>query len=244
MGTVGLGGPQYDTGEAAETPQDMVVVSECRDTVRGTLEGDRMCMVDPQSVSEISGDSVRSVSDKLVCGQIRFPDWRGEKDSVMFKAGAYISNLCPPVMMCKLDCLWLSLYLFVSIGGWPLGIRVQPDLTVIGADCREPGGSHPVPLREIVGCSPDNIGPVKCQAPDFAQGFTCRPSDLITIFGVVSACRGFSVLFEQPLLWLTSSGRLMCQCLGISVCCLFSPYPSGMVGLVRSRGIDQGVFFV
>ena len=76
-----------------------------------------MCMVDPQSELELSGDSVRSVSDKLVCGQIRFSDWQGEKDTVMFKAGANISNLCPPGMMCKLDCPWLSLYLFVSIGG-------------------------------------------------------------------------------------------------------------------------------
>ena len=51
---IGSGGPRYGTGEAAETPQEMVVDSACRDTVRGTLEGDRMYMVDPRSVSGLS----------------------------------------------------------------------------------------------------------------------------------------------------------------------------------------------
>ena len=114
-----------------------------------------------------------------------------------------------------------SVHVLVSIGGWLFGIQVQPDLAVI----REPGGGHPAPLRELVGCFPNNIGPVKCPdpAPGFVLGFTCRPSDLITLFGVLSACRGFSVLFEQPLFAVF---RLMCQCLVISVCCLFSPYRS------------------
>ena len=43
--------------------------------------------------------------------------------------------------------------------------------------------------------------------PDLAPGFTCRPSNLITLFGVLSAYRGFSVLFVQPLSRLTSSGQ-------------------------------------
>ena len=62
---------------------------------RGTLEGERMCMVDPRSFSELSCDPVRSVSDKLVCGQISFSDVRGGKDIVMFDAGASTSNVCP-----------------------------------------------------------------------------------------------------------------------------------------------------
>ena len=146
-------------------------------------------------------------------------------------------------MMCKLDCPWLSPYLFVSLGGWPFDIRVQPDLAVIRAYSRDPGGSpqpviivsappeleygtflqgyiavlqrgighvsvrpswmcvgafpdgacHPAPLREIFDCFPDNIGPVTCPdlAPDLAPGFTCLPSDLITLFGVLSAYMGF-----------------------------------------------------
>ena len=186
-----------------------------------------MCTIDPRSVSELSCDPVRSVSDKLVHGQIFFSDRRAEKDSFMFGAGASTSNLCPPGMMCKLDCLWVSPYLFVSLGRWPFGIRVQSDLAVIRAYCREPGGSHPAPLREGVGCFPDNIGPVKCPGPtpDFAPGFTCRPSDLITLYGVVSACRGFSVLFEQPLLRQTSSGQgeLIKECFSFDVSMLSDP---------------------
>ena len=54
--------------EAAQTPQELVVDLECRDTVQGTLEGEQMCMVDPRSVSELTCDLVRSVSDKLVRG--------------------------------------------------------------------------------------------------------------------------------------------------------------------------------
>ena len=61
-----LGRPRYGTGEAAETPQEMVVDSECRDTVMGTLEGEQMYMVDPRSVSKLSCDPVCSMSDKLV----------------------------------------------------------------------------------------------------------------------------------------------------------------------------------
>ena len=154
-----------------------------------------MCMVDPLSVSELSCDPVRSVSDKLVCGQIRFSNRRAEKDSFMFGAGASTFNLCALGMMCKLDCPSVSPYLFVSLGRWPFGFRVQPDLDVIQAYCREPGGSHPGPLRELVGCFPDNIGLVKCPDPasDFAPGFTCRPSDLMTLFGVLSAYRGLIV---------------------------------------------------
>ena len=98
------------------------MVIECRDTVRRTLEGD------PRSVSGLSYDPARSVSNNIVSGQIIFFDRRAEKDSVMFGAGATSSNLCPPGMMCKLDCLWLSLYLFVCLGGWPVGIRAQLDL--------------------------------------------------------------------------------------------------------------------
>ena len=54
--------------EAVKTPQEMVVDLECQDTVRGTLEWDRMYMVDPRSVSGLSCDPVRFVSDKIVHG--------------------------------------------------------------------------------------------------------------------------------------------------------------------------------
>ena len=35
---------------AAETQTDIVVVSECRETVRGTLEGECLCLADPRLV--------------------------------------------------------------------------------------------------------------------------------------------------------------------------------------------------
>ena len=59
---------------------------------------------------------------------------------------------------------------------------------------------HPAPLWKIVDCFLVNIGPVKCPdlTLDFSPGFTCRPSDLISLFGVLSASRGFSASFVQP----------------------------------------------
>ena len=59
--------------------------------------------------------------------------------------------------MCKLDCSWLSPYLFVSLGGWPFGIRVQPGIAVIRAYCREPGGS-PQPGK-LVSAPPGPVRP-------------------------------------------------------------------------------------
>ena len=59
---------------------------------------------------------------------------------------------------------------------------------------------HPAPLRDTVGCIPDDIGLVTCPdlAPDFASGFTRHPLDLMTLFRVFSANRGFSASFIQP----------------------------------------------
>ena len=62
------------------------------------------------------------------------------KHSFMFDEGTSTPDLCPPGMMCKLDCPWLSLYLFVCLGKWPVGIRAQSDLAIIRGFCWEPGG--------------------------------------------------------------------------------------------------------
>ena len=84
----------YGSGEAVESPQDMVVDSECRDTVRGSLEGEHVHgMVDPRLVSELSCEPVCSVAGKLASGHIRFPDQRAENHSFMFGEGASNSNL-------------------------------------------------------------------------------------------------------------------------------------------------------
>ena len=70
----------------------------------------------------------------------------------------------------------------MCLGGWPVGIRAQPDLANIRGFCWEPGGSHPALFGEIVDCYPDTIAP-----------------DLVTWFWVLSAYRGFCVSFVQPL---------------------------------------------
>ena len=91
----------------------------------------------------------------------------------------------------------------MCLSGWPVGIRVQPDLANIQGFCWEPGGSHPALFREIVDCFPYKIAPDL--ALEFAPGFTCRPSDFVTQFGVLSAYRSVSVSFVQPLSRLSLS---------------------------------------
>ena len=68
----------------------------------------------------------------------------------------------------------------------------------------------PAPLRDIVGCSPDDIAPVTC--PDLPKtylacgfsrrclpGFAHHPSDLMALAMKLSAHRGFRVSFVKPL---------------------------------------------
>ena len=66
--------------------------------------------------------------------------------------------------------------------------------------CAVPNGEcHPTPLQDTVDCFSDDIGPVMCPdlAPEFAPGSTGRPSNIMTLFKVLSAYRGFSVSFKQ-----------------------------------------------
>ena len=53
--------------------------------------------------------------------------------------GVFTSDLCPPGMMCKLDCPWLSPYWLMSLGGWPVSSREQLDLADIWGYCWELG---------------------------------------------------------------------------------------------------------
>ena len=48
---------------------------------------------------------------------------------IIFDEGVFAFDLCPPGMMCKLDCPWLSPYLFVSLGKWLNTSREQLVLT-------------------------------------------------------------------------------------------------------------------
>ena len=61
---------------------------------------------------------------------------------VIFDEGVLAFDLYPPGMMYKLDCPWVSSYLFVSLGKWFVTNREQPVLTDIRRHCWEPGGTH------------------------------------------------------------------------------------------------------
>ena len=43
----------------------------------------------------------------------------------------------PPPKKCKLDSLWLGPYLAVSIGGWAIGVQLQPDSPVLLVHCQD-----------------------------------------------------------------------------------------------------------
>ena len=86
------------TGPVVETPGDVFVVSPgCRDIDGGTLDRIRMCRVDPRSMS------------KVYCGPSR---------GIIFYEGVVAVDLCPPGMLCKLDCPCLNPYLFVTLREW------------------------------------------------------------------------------------------------------------------------------
>ena len=156
---------------------------------RGTLEDVQMS----RSVSELCCIPLHAVSAKFVQKQIRFSDRQAEKHSFMFDEGTSTPNL---------DCPWYSVPVCVpwQMAGWHFGAAGSRQHTrlLLGTS-----GSHPALFRGIVSC----IVSVACAdfAPQFAPGPTCRPSDLMTRFGVLSAYRGFSVSFVQPLSRPTSS---------------------------------------
>ena len=90
------------------------------------------------------------------------------------------------------------------MAGWHSGVAGSRQHTRILLGT---GGSHLALFWGIVDCFPDKIAPVTCLdiASEFVPGPTSRPSDLRTRFGVLSAYRGFSVSFVQPLSRPTSS---------------------------------------
>ena len=118
VSTISLGGPSDETGSGADA---IVTLSECRDCDRGTLDNIRMWRVKPRSES------------KVCCEP---------SHSIIFDEGVFTFDLCPPGMMCKLDCPWVSPYLFVSLGKWFVTNREQPVLTDIRRHCWKPGGTH------------------------------------------------------------------------------------------------------
>ena len=116
--------------------------------------------------------------------------------TVLYLTGDFFYvDLCSPGMICKLDCLWLSPYLFVSLGEWLIISREQPVLAEIWGYCWEPGGTHLALCPRVVGCVHQEYAPVMCR--DFAPGFTPEliscPSDLVNRCRLLSAFSGGNV---------------------------------------------------
>ena len=82
--------------------------------------------------------------------------------------------------MCKLDCPWLSPYLFVC--KWLITSREDPLLADIRGYCWEPGGTHSAQCLTAVGCFPQEYALVICR--DFAPEFTPELTmDLCVVVG-------------------------------------------------------------
>ena len=89
--------------------------------------------------------------------------------SIIFE-GVFAFDLCHPGMMCKLECPWLSPYLFVSIGEWLITSCEQPVLADIWGYCWEPGGTHSALCPRAISCFPQEYAPAMCR--DFTPEFT------------------------------------------------------------------------
>ena len=104
----------------ADAPGD-VMSSECQEVDKGTL--DKISMWGANSRLEVK------VHYEPSC-------------SVIFAEGVFAVELCPPGLMCRLDCPWLNPYLFVSLGGWFVISREQLVFADLRRYCWEPGGTH------------------------------------------------------------------------------------------------------
>ena len=70
----------------------------------------------------------------------------GPSHSIIFVEGVVAVDLCPPGMMCKLDCHWLNLYLFVTLGN---------GLLLAGSSRFLPTSADTVWNRKVTQCGPD-----------------------------------------------------------------------------------------
>ena len=66
--------------------------------------------------------------------------WDELSNRLLCDEGVIAVALCPPGMMCKLDCPWLSPFLFVTLSGWFAARREHLVLTALRRDYWEPGG--------------------------------------------------------------------------------------------------------
>ena len=65
--------------------------------------------------------------------------WDELSNRFVCDVGVIAVDLCPPGMMSKLDCPWLSQFLFAYLGGWFAASRGHLILTALRRDCWEPG---------------------------------------------------------------------------------------------------------
>ena len=102
-------------------------------------------------------------------------------------------------------------------------------------------------FREIVDCFPYKIAPVRFSdiSPEFAPGFACRPSDLVTRFGVLSVHRGFSVSFVHLLSRpsLSDLGEMINECFSFDVSSLCDPRVLFIRALSQPVLSDLGILF-
>ena len=183
IGTISPRGHSDETGSVAVAPgESIAMLSECWDSDRGTLDNICMWRVNPRSESR-------------VCCEPSHGD--------MFDEGVFAFDLCPPGMMCKLDCPWVSPYLFVSLGKWFVSNQEQPVLADMQRHCCKPGGTY-----STVGF-PHKYTPVRCRdfAPEFDPELINRPSDLVNWCMLLCVLGGDAVsslsvspgLFDQAL---------------------------------------------
>ena len=66
--------------------------------------------------------------------------WDELSNMFVCDVGVITVALCPLGMMCKLDCPWLSPFVFVSLCGWFAARWGQLVLTDLHRDCWKPGG--------------------------------------------------------------------------------------------------------
>ena len=133
----------------------------------------------------------------------------GPSPSIIFDEGVFAFDLCPPGMMCKLECPWLSPYLFVSLCEWLITSREQPVLADTRGYCWELGGTHLALCPRAVGCFPQEYSPVICRdfTPEFTPELISRMFGLVNRFGPLSAFTSGNVssrcdppvLFDQTL---------------------------------------------
>ena len=184
----------------ADAPGDAIVVSpECRKIDQGTLDNIRMWRVNPRS-------------ELKVCCE---PSHR-----MIFDEGVFAFDLCPPGMKCKLNCPWLSPFLFVPLGKCFFTSREQPVLADIRGCCWEPGGTH-----STVGF-PQEYTPVMCRdfTPEFNRELINRPSDLVNRFGLLCVFSGDTVssLCVPPVLFDRALSQPVLSDLGILVAQVFT----------------------